>query len=210
MTNRLQQRWPQYLTFLSIALFGCLLDLWSKWWMFETFGMPGEKPSYWFWEGVFGFTTSLNEGTLFSLGQGATPLFAALSVITCIALFLWLTVFDAAKSWLLTVCLGCVSAGALGNFYDRIGLPGLFWNYANALHDVGEPVYAVRDFIDFRLIEWPIFNLADSFIVVGTALLMFYLYITPDEKPEETTNQKEGEVSQTHEEPENALASSEK
>jgi signal peptidase II len=55
------------------------------------------------------------------------------------------------------VALGLVLGGALGNLTDRLGRgPGFS----------GEVV----DFIDFQV--WPVFNLADSCIVIGAALLL--------------------------------------
>jgi signal peptidase II len=74
---------------------------------------------------------------------------------------------------LLMVALALISGGILGNLYDRLGLPGLTWHAPLARE--GRPVYAVRDFIHFRLegvIDWPIFNLADSFLVAGAGLLL--------------------------------------
>lgn len=40
---------------------------------------------------------------------------------------------------------------------------------------MGRPVLAVRDWIHFRLegvIDWPIFNLADSWLVIGAGILL--------------------------------------
>ena len=44
------------------------------------------------------------------------------------------------------------------------------------IHAEGAPVYAVRDWLDFHLIRWPIFNLADSFLVCGAALLIWHAF----------------------------------
>jgi len=54
------------------------------------------------------------------------------------------------------VALGMMLGGALGNLVDRLTQDG-----------------AVTDFIDFRW--FPIFNLADASITVGTILLAWYL-----------------------------------
>lgn len=56
------------------------------------------------------------------------------------------------------IASGMVAGGTLGNLYDRIVQS------------------FVIDFMDFKLINFAIFNLADSFIVVGMALVMFAVY----------------------------------
>lgn len=52
--------------------------------------------------------------------------------------------------------IGMLLGGALGNAIDRVRLSG------------------VIDFFDFRI--WPIFNVADIFICVGVALIVFYFW----------------------------------
>jgi signal peptidase II len=162
----------RYVVFGSLAILGCAADLGTKYWAFETFGMPG-SPTHWVWQNIVGFQTSLNEGALFGLGQGRVSIFALLSVAALIGIVAWLFVVGAARDWLLTVALGCVTGGILGNLYDRVGLPGLQWNYATTWHDVGEPVYAVRDWILVMIgpWNWPNFNVADSLLVCGAILL---------------------------------------
>ena len=74
--------------------------------------------------------------------------------------------------WLL-VALALITGGIIGNLYDRVGLPGLTWHAP--LERQGEAVLAVRDWIHFKLegiIDWPIFNLADSWLVIGAGLML--------------------------------------
>ena len=73
----------------------------------------------------------------------------------------------------LLVALGLITGGIIGNLYDRVGLPGLTWHAP--LERQGEAVLAVRDWIHFKLegiIDWPIFNLADSWLVIGAGLML--------------------------------------
>jgi len=160
------------LVFASIAVLGCGLDLWTKSFLFDWLGMPGQQPVWWVIPNVFGFQTSLNEGALFGIGQGYTPLFAVLSILAAVAVLVWLFVYRAAEDWLLTVAFGCVMAGIFGNLYDRLGWHGLIWpaGYPAA----GTPVYAVRDWILVMIgtWPWPTFNIADSMLVVGAGLLL--------------------------------------
>ena len=116
----------RYAVFFSLAIVGCAADLLTKSWAFDSLGMLGGK-SYWLWEKVIGFTTSLNEGGLFGFGQGWGVLFASLSVVAAVGIVYWLFVARAARDLMLTISLGCVTAGIFGNLYDRLGLHGLTW-----------------------------------------------------------------------------------
>jgi signal peptidase II len=166
----------RYVLFCVIAGLGCAVDLWTKWWIFDYLGMPHEQPSLWLIDEIFGFTTSLNEGALFGVGQGQGLIFSTLSVVAALGIFYWLFVAKAAQDALLTAALACVTGGIFGNLYDRLGLPGLRWN-RDLQHRGGESVYAVRDWLHFKidqLIDWPIFNVADSLLVCGAALLVWH------------------------------------
>lgn len=176
----------RYVVFLVLAALVCAADLASKAWIFARLGMPGGT-TIWLWKGVVGFQTSLNEGALFGIGQGMSPLFAALSVVAALGIVVWLFPGGAAHSWLLTIALALVQAGILGNLYDRLGMPGLVWQDSFFGHEAGQPVYAVRDFILVMIGRWPwpTFNLADSSLVCGGALLAWHaLFGIHDEEPQ--------------------------
>jgi signal peptidase II len=155
----------RWVTFWSIALVGCAIDLWTKHHMFATLGMPGGE-THWIVDGIFGWQTSLNAGALFGMGQGKVLWFAALSVIAGVGINYWLFVVRAALDRWLTVALGCIMAGVLGNLYDRLGL----WN------PPGQEIHAVRDWILFQYQgwTWPNFNLADTFLVCGAIMLSWH------------------------------------
>jgi signal peptidase II len=104
--------------------------------------------------GVFELRFTTNPGGAFGLFGGAAWLFVLASVVVIVAVV--------ASSWnlpsgLAAISLGLVLGGALGNLTDRV-LRGPGFS--------GEVV----DFLDFQV--WPVFNLADSAIVVGAALLL--------------------------------------
>jgi signal peptidase II len=168
------------IAFVLIAVLGCALDLWTKSWIFGKLGMPGQAEPIVLWPRVFSLTTSLNEGALFGLGQGMTFLFAGLSIVAAAGIFYWLFRLGAARDWVLTISLGAIMGGIFGNLYDRVGLPGLQWNFP--ADRVGEPVYAVRDWLHFRIedaqggeiFDWPVFNIADCLLVTGSILLVLY------------------------------------
>jgi signal peptidase II len=172
------------LIFAGIAIPGCLIDLASKAWIFNRLGMPGENPTWWICPEFFGLQTSLNKGALFGLGQGQVWLFASLSVGAAVGILYWLFFAGGARDRLLTPALGCVMAGILGNLYDRLGL----WSVP------GQPnaqVHAVRDWILWQYKDWvwPNFNIADSLLVCGAALLFWHAFLSRPPR-ESATNSK--------------------
>ena len=157
--------------FFAIVAAGCALDLATKYAVFERLGRPLHQ--HWrLWKNVY-FDASLNEGALFGIGQGLWPVFAGLSILAVLAVLYWLFWAGFARDLLLTVALGLITAGILGNLYDRLGLPGLVWDYDSPLHRAGDPVHAVRDFVLVYVGNWPwpTFNVADSMLVCGAILL---------------------------------------
>jgi signal peptidase II len=169
----------RHLLFWSLAVLGCGIDLWTKHYMFSRPDLLAGE-TRWVWPHYAGFQLSLNEGALFGMGQGNVWLFAACSLAAAIAIPTWLFFFGAARDRALTIVLGCILGGVLGNLYDRAGLPGLVWSeFSPDRH--GEPVYAVRDFIllawrwdaDWQnRVVWPNFNIADSLLVCGAIALL--------------------------------------
>jgi len=97
------------------------------------------------------FTT--NSGGAFSIGQSAPWFFVGVTGV--VAVIILATSFRH-TSRLVGASLGLVLGGALGNLTDRaIRAPGMRGR--------------VVDFIDFHV--WPVFNVADTAIVVGAILL---------------------------------------
>ena len=167
------------LVFILIAGVGCAADLIAKKWVFGWLGMPGPNSrTHWFWTNVVGFQTSLNEGALFGLGQGMVPIFAGLSVAAAVGILIWLFYGGAARDWLLTIALGCVTAGIFGNLHDRLGLMNLIWPLNDGVHFAGQSVHAVRDYVLVKIgsWSWPNFNIADSLLVSGAILLFWHAF----------------------------------
>ena len=162
-----------WFTFVAIAALTAVVDLATKSAIFSLLGMPGERPGIVLVPGMLSLETNLNEGALFGMGQGLGVVFAAVS-LCAIGGILWMVSRPATRSdrWLL-VALALITGGIIGNLYDRLGLPGLRWHAPPERQ--GEAVLAVRDWIHFKLdgiIDWPIFNLADSWLVIGAGLML--------------------------------------
>lgn len=102
----------------------------------------------------FHITYAENTGMAWSLLEGKQPL---LSLAAAVAIGVMLYVIIVKKpDKLTTVSLALMIGGAAGNLIDR-----LFLNY-------------VRDFLDFYIFgyDFPIFNIADSCLCIGVALLI--------------------------------------
>lgn len=155
--------------FLGLAILGGGIDLWSKQSVFAWRGLPAQKDIWWVWEPYFGIETAVNIGAVFGLGAGQGTFFATMSVIAGIGIVVWLFWFRAAESWWLTVALGLVAGGIIGNLYDRLG----FW-WQPGYPDQWQS--GVRDWILWRINErwtWPNFNIADSLLVAGAGMLLY-------------------------------------
>lgn len=162
--------WPMFLLVTAAA---AAADLLSKDWVFRTLGMPGESAAVPIVPPLLVLETNLNEGALFGVGQGMGALFATVSVAAIVGIVsLVARPSTRADRWVLAA-LGLIVGGIAGNLYDRLGLPGLRW-HAPASR-IGEAVLAVRDWIHFEIpgvLDWPIFNLADSWLVIGAGMLL--------------------------------------
>lgn len=163
--------------FLGLAVGGLALDLGTKHWIFGKLGLPGENPPIViFPPDIFCFETSLNPGALFGMGPGMWPVFSILAVIASLGLLYWVFFGGAGHDTWLTIALGCVMGGIFGNLYDRLGLHGIIWPPGHKL--AGQTAHAVRDWLHFQLrsidFDWAVFNLADSFLVVGAIMLFWH------------------------------------
>ena len=112
-----------------------------------------------------------NQGISFGLFQSETPYILIGLALAISALFaFWLS---KATGWVQAIALGLVIGGALGNVIDRFRFG------------------AVADFFDFHAFGWhyPAFNIADSCIVIGIALLLYDgLFLEP--KRQKTSDEK--------------------
>lgn len=176
-----RQGWPTFAAVLAAAV---MADLVSKEVIFGRLGMPGMSPAIALVPRLLAVETNLNEGALFGMGQGLGLVFAAVSVAALAGILAMVARADTRRSAWLVVALGLICGGIIGNLYDRLGLPGLQWHLPP--ERIGQPVYAVRDWIHFTLpgvIDWPIFNIADSVLVIGAGMLLTATLTTPPDTP---------------------------
>jgi len=166
--------------FWSLALIGFTLDQASKYIVFHQLYNNGQGGKVELLEGKFRLSTQfldqrdsgegllsplrtwggdtlpyVNNGALFGFGRNANLLFALVSIAAAVAILAWSIRPATARDRILSVALGLILAGTLGNLYDRIVFSG------------------VRDFLHWDyLVDWPVFNLADCCLVCGAFLLL--------------------------------------
>ena len=159
--------------FLGLAVTGVGLDLATKQQVFAWRGWERFHETWWLIDEHFGIQTSVNPGALFGMGAGYTWGFVGLSFVALIAIGYFVFIRPRMLDWWLTVALGLVTGGVLGNLYDRLG----FWRSAEV---PGFVDWGVRDWILVRfagvpfLDPWPNFNIADCCLVVGACLLALH------------------------------------
>lgn len=121
-----------------------------------------------FIEGILSFSYHTNEGMAFGLFQGGRYFFLIMAIVILSAIFYYYSKLGNDKiSKLIKVCLILISAGAVGNSIDRF-----FRRY-------------VIDFFQTDFINFPIFNVADIYVVTGTILLsILILFFVKEESVE--------------------------
>jgi signal peptidase II len=141
------------LAVIAAVIFG--LDQWTKAFVKASL-VQGEWwapiPSAW---RLFRFTHTTNTGAAFGIFPNQGGFFVVIAIVVVVAIVLYYRNLPAG-SWVVRVALGLQLGGAMGNLFDR-----LRFGY-------------VTDFIDVGF--WPVFNIADSSIVIGVALIAYSLW----------------------------------
>ncbi|MBD2561044.1 signal peptidase II [Nostoc sp. UIC 10607] len=144
--------------FWIAAFIAFFLDQITKYWVVQTFSLGQTLPLL---PGIFHFTYVTNTGAAFSLLSGKVEWLRWLSLGVSLVLIA-LALFGPTLNLWDQLGYGLILGGAMGNGIDRFVLG-----------------YVV-DFLDFRLINFAVFNVADSFISIGiVCLLIASLQKTP-------------------------------
>ncbi len=116
-------------------------------------------------DGVLELRYLENRGAAFGMLQNQQWFFLIITVITlCIIIYTYVRLPRERHFTPLRICMITLTAGAIGNMIDRINLQ-----------------YVV-DFIYFKLIDFPIFNVADIFATCSTiALIVLFLFFYSEE-----------------------------
>ena len=110
-------------------------------------------------EGVFHFTYSENRGAAFGILSNDRWVFMLFSSVMIVALSVYLFYPKREANRLFSVGMAMVVSGGIGNMIDRVVLG-----------------YVV-DFLNIELINFAIFNVADSFVCVGAGLMVLSLVL---------------------------------
>jgi signal peptidase II len=148
---------------LPLTVVVIVIDQITKWLIVQNFSY-GERLNL---LPVLDLTLAYNQGAAWSFLAGESGwqrwMFTGLAVVVAIVLVVWLKRLKARSQGLLACALSLILAGALGNVIDRVRLGHV---------------------IDFILAYWeehafPIFNVADSAITIGAALLLLDAFLEP-------------------------------
>lgn len=113
-----------------------------------------DKPPYVIFDGVFELHYLENRGAAFGMLQNQKILFVTIAVVILLIIgYLLLKLPRNKHYFILEILVVLIAAGAIGNMIDRVQ-----FNY-------------VVDFFYFKLIDFPIFNVADIYVSVSCVLL---------------------------------------
>lgn len=112
-----------------------------------------------------------NRGAAFGMMKDYRWIFMTASTVAVIGIYVFLAYYGVKIKPLLGVSLSLIAGGGIGNMIDRV-----YSGY-------------VVDFINFKLIDFAVFNGADSFICVGAGLMILYILIY-ETKPQKKSESK--------------------
>ncbi len=151
----MKQKTRQILGFIIGVAVAIGLDQWTK--ALAVAGLKGKEP-FVIWDGVFELQYLENRGAAFGMMQGKQFFFFVVAAVVLVAAAWLLWKMPVTKRYLpLLICMCLIVAGAVGNMIDRVSLG-----------------YVV-DFLYFKLINFPIFNVADCYVTVATAAAAVFL-----------------------------------
>ena len=138
--------------FFVVLIITLALDLWVKAWargaMPEGGSLHGLP-----WPGIFEFKLTFNEGVAFGMMQGSGRFLTPIAILIAGGAA-WYALKHPREGAISQTAMGLLASGALGNLYDRVArgrVTDMFWA---------------------RIIDFPVFNVADACITVATCLLI--------------------------------------
>lgn len=128
------------------------IDQWTKYWAYTSLRSDGPIQVI---DRIFQFTYVENRGAAFGMFQNQVMILAIFTSVIVIGIFVVLQRVPKIKKYIpLRAALLVLVAGAIGNLIDRVRL-----NF-------------VIDFLYFQPIDFPVFNIADIYVVCSSIILM--------------------------------------
>lgn len=153
--DSIKSRGRHYISAILLVLVGVWFDQFTK--TLAVDHLKGQDPFILF-KNVFQFEYLENHGAAFGILQNKQIFFFIIVlIISVFIIWFYLHVPMTKKLLPLRICAVFIFSGAIGNFIDRLKLG-----------------YVV-DFFYFKLIDFPVFNVADIYVTVGTFILAFLL-----------------------------------
>lgn len=150
-----------FITGVIIAVSILVFDQATKWWiLYEVMQPPRSIEVTSFFNIVLAWNRGVSFGMFSSANEYGPYLLTGLALLIVVALGVWLY---KAETRVTALALGLIIGGALGNVIDRVQFG------------------AVVDFLDFHMMgyHWPAFNVADSGICIGAAMLILESLFQP-------------------------------
>ncbi len=162
----------------GIFAFILIFDLLSKHFIIQKLVLPGQSIDV--IPGFFNFVYVQNTGAAWGVLAGR-PVFLIIFSIIILAIYLYFYAIRLKKlrnktSIILSISVGLIAGGCIGNLVDRI-----FLGY-------------VRDFINLQFMDFPVFNIADIAITIGVIIMfVYFIFVYPkeDKKDDATLKQIE-------------------
>ncbi len=171
IASKFKNRWSTLILPITVALV-LIADQVSKYIIVNSLQRYQEWAPIPALQWLFAITYTTNTGAAFGLFPDGSIFFVAIAIVVVIAILVYYRQLTP-HQWLLRFSLGLQLGGALGNnLLDRL----------TRGH--------VVDFIYFKF--WPVFNVADGCIVVGVALMAYFLL------KEEPGEQQKTSVAESH------------
>jgi signal peptidase II len=149
------------LAYIIIALVVFIIDRGTKWLIVKQLHIGDQVPVI---GEFFQITSHRNRGAAFGILQEQRWFFIVITLVVAVAILIYLRKIIRERRRLMGIALGLLLGGAIGNFYDR------------ALR--GEVVDFLQFHFNFTIFGYhvdyifPIFNVADSAICIGVALIL--------------------------------------
>lgn len=175
--------------FTSVLVGGVLIDQISKWWVVSnlTVGIDeiGILP------GFLSVVHAQNHGAAFSSFEGQWGLFMVFTAVATVVVLDLVRRLRPDAAFMAAV-LGLILSGAIGNAIDRIRM-GYVTDFIRVYTDLeGPKAWLIQN---FGTNTWPIFNIADSVLLIGVTLfLVHYLFLEESEEVDEVDDVEAADV----------------